>query len=272
MSKTVDDADLKRIAEKIKVRYGYDFLNYALPSFGRRIHRLLELKRLTVDELVDKIDSQPQYIDELLRELTVNVTEMFRDPEFWKLLRDKLLPAITAKGDMAIWHAGCSSGEEVYSMAIVLTELGIYDRTHIVATDLDETLLQRARNGSYPVKSMELHAKNYAAAGGQGEISQYYTIQRDKVVFDKKLLANVTLEKHDLVTHIMPHTFDLILCRNVMIYFNQELQNNVLKKFHSCLAHHGLLALGAKESLAWYDASGKFAPEDRIAKVYRKIA
>ncbi len=273
MSKSIDNADLIRIAGKIKITHGYDFLNYAQPSFRRRVQRVLELKKLTVTDLLQKIEEHPAFITELLHELTVNVTEMFRDPNFWSLLRKKILPSFTKKENkIRIWHAGCSTGEEVFSMAILLAETGIYQHADILATDIDDTLLQKARTGIYPAKSMELNNRNYRESGGLRHLGAFSRTDRDKVLFDTALLANVTFEKHDLVTGRMDRYFDLILCRNVMIYFNQDLQNQVLKKFHKSLASEGYLALGAKESLAWHEVTAKFAQEDRTVKVYRKIA
>lgn len=272
MNKQINDEDLKRVAEKIKFIHGYDFLNYAQPSFRRRVQRILELKKLTVAHLLEKIEEHPEFIDEFIKELTVNVTEMFRDPPFWSLLRNTLLPAMAAKGPLRIWHAGCSTGEEVFSMAILLKELGIYRQAKILATDLGDSTLQKARAGTYPAKTMALNTTNYVSAGGDCKLSDYSIYSRDKVVFDPHLLSNVTFERHDLVTDQMDRQFEFILCRNVMIYFNQDLQNNVLKKFHSSLVHKGHLAMGSKESLAWHDVTAKFTQDDRSAKVYRKIS
>ncbi len=272
MIQDVDIADLKRVTELIQTRYGYDFRNYAMSSFKRRILRILELKNLTIDGLIKRLTEQPTFLDEFLDELTVNVTEMFRDPGFWRIMRDEIIPGILLNHkSFKIWHAGCSSGEEVFSMAILLKEMGIHNDVALYATDLDVNILEKAKSGSYPIKNMELNEKNYIRFEGKKSLKDYYKEENGRAVFDKNLVQNVTFRKHDLVVGEVFNKFDLILCRNVMIYFNQTLQNDVLKKFHESLFKYGYLAIGSKESLIWCDVANKFIVVNNEEKVYKKI-
>ena len=233
---------------------------------------MLELKNLTVESLIKKLSDSPTFIDEFLDELTVNVTEMFRDPGFWRVMRDEIIPGILLNHkEFKIWHAGCSSGEEVLSMAILLKEMGIHEDVTLIATDLDTNILEKAKTGTYPIKNMELNEKNYIRLEGKGSLKDYYKEENGKAVFDKSLLKNVSFRKHDLVVGELFNKFDLILCRNVMIYFNQSLQNEVLKKFHDSLFKYGYLAIGSKESLIWCDIASKFIVVNNEEKVYKKI-
>jgi chemotaxis protein methyltransferase CheR len=268
----IDIADLKRISDLIFVKYGYDFRNYAMSSFKRRILRILELKGITIDGLIKKLNDQPEFMDEFLDELTVNVTEMFRDPSFWRIMRDEVIPGILLNHkQFNIWHAGCSSGEEVFSMVILLHEMGILENVQLIATDLDVTILDKAKSGSYPLKNMELNEKNYVRFEGKKSLKDYYQEENGKATFHRELMQNVSFRKHDLVTGEVFNKFDLILCRNVMIYFNQTLQNEVLKKFHESLFRYGYLAIGSKESLIWCDIANRFIVVNNEEKVYKKI-
>ncbi|MDL5048756.1 protein-glutamate O-methyltransferase CheR [Oscillatoria amoena NRMC-F 0135] len=268
----IDIADLKRISELIYQKYGYDFRNYAMSSFKRRVLRIMDLKRFTVDSLTRKLTDSPEFIHEFLDELTVNVTEMFRDPGFWRIMREEIIPGILLNHkQFKIWHAGCSSGEEVLSMTILLKEMGIHQDVQIYATDLDTNILERAKAATYSIKNMELNEKNYIRFQGAGSLKDYYREENGQAVFNKTLMSNVTFRKHDLVMGEVFNKFDLILCRNVMIYFNQALQNDVLKKFHESLFKYGYLAIGSKESLIWCDYANRFIVVNNEEKVYKKI-
>ena len=269
----IDIADLKRISELIFQKYNYDFRNYAMSSFKRRVLRIMELKKFTVESLIKKLNESPLFINEFLDELTVNVTEMFRDPSFWRIMREEIIPAILLNHkQFKIWHAGCSSGEEVITMAIMLKEMGILHDVTLIATDLDTNILERAKSGVYPVKNMELNEKNYIRfQGTQTGLKDYYREENGMAIFNKDLLANVSFRKHDLVLGDVFNKFDLILCRNVMIYFNQALQNEVLKKFHESLFKYGYLAIGSKESLIWCDYANRFIVVNNEEKIYKKI-
>ena len=272
MVQDIDIADLKKITELVQGKYGYDFRNYAMSSFKRRMLRILELKNLTIESLLKKLNDQPSFIEEFLDELTVNVTEMFRDPGFWRIMRDEIIPGILLNHKtFKIWHAGCSSGEEVLSMAILLKEMGIHQDVQLFASDLDVNILEKAKAATYPIKNMELNEKNYIRFEGKKSLKEYYKEENGKAVFDKELLQNVSFRKHDLVKGEIFNKFDLVLCRNVMIYFNQSLQNEVLKKFHESLFKYGYLAIGSKESLIWCDVASKFLVVNNEEKVYKKI-
>ncbi|MCI0751055.1 MAG: protein-glutamate O-methyltransferase CheR [Flammeovirgaceae bacterium] len=268
----IDIADLKRITELVYQKYNYDFRNYAMSSFKRRMLRIMELKKLTVDTLLKKLTDTPNFIYEFLDELTVNVTEMFRDPSFWRVMREEIIPSILLNHkNFKIWHAGCSSGEEVLSMAIMLKEMGIHQDVTLFATDLDINILERARAATYHVKNMELNEKNYIRFQGNATLKDYYKEENGYAVFNKDLLMNVTFRKHDLVLGEVFNKFDLVLCRNVMIYFNQSLQNEVLKKFHESLFKYGYLCIGSKESLIWCDYASRFIVVNNEEKIYKKI-
>lgn len=268
----IDIADLKRISELIYQKYNYDFRNYAMSSFKRRVLRIMELKKLSVDALLKKLTDQPTFVNEFLDELTVNVTEMFRDPSFWRIMREEIIPAIMLNHkQFKIWHAGCSSGEEVVSMCIMLKEMGVLNDVTLIATDLDVNILERAKAATYPVKNMELNEKNYIRFQGTSTFKQYYREENGNAVFNKDLFMNVSFRRHDLVLGEIFNKFDLILCRNVMIYFNQNLQNEVLKKFHESLFKYGYLAIGSKESLIWCDYANRFIVVNNEEKIYKKI-
>jgi chemotaxis protein methyltransferase CheR len=232
----------------------------------------MELKKLSVDALIKKLNDNPAFINEFLDELTVNVTEMFRDPSFWRIMREEIIPAIMLNHkQFKIWHAGCSSGEEVLSMCIMLKEMGILHDVTMIATDLDVNILEKAKSGVYPIKNMELNEKNYIRFQGTRSFKDYYHEENGMAVFPKELLTNVSFRRHDLVLGDVFNKFDLILCRNVMIYFNQSLQNDVLKKFHESLFKYGYLSIGSKESLIWCDYANRFIVVNNEEKIYKKI-
>jgi chemotaxis protein methyltransferase CheR len=272
VTKDIDIADLKRIAGVVQSNHDYDFHNYATSSFKRRILRILDLKKLSVDALLQKIESQPQFMQDLLGELTVNVTEMFRDPGFWVILRDKIIPkVISSSRPLKIWHAGCSSGEEVYSMAILLHEMHITSNVTIHATDLDPKILEIAKEGTFPIKHLDVNEKNYSKLNTGNPLSTWFRSVKGTAILDPRLLKNVKFQEHDLVTGDVDETYDIILCRNVMIYFNQSLQNDVLTKIHRNLSMNGFLSLGQKESLTWCDVANKFDVFHSGEKIYQKI-
>jgi chemotaxis protein methyltransferase CheR len=270
----VDIADLKRISELIYERYHYDFRNYAMSSFKRRVVRILQVKKLSLTSLLKKLTDTPPFIDEFVDELTVNVTEMFRDPGFWKVMRHEIIPALReSKKQLKIWHAGCSSGEEVLTMCVLLEEMGILGDVSITATDLDENMLKKAQSAVIPGKNMQLNESNYVTFGGKATMlhENYYAQQNGHAVFSRSLLSRVSFRRHDLVLGRLFDHFDLILCRNVMIYFNESLQNEVLKKFHQSLYLDGYLAIGSRESLIWCDYANRFTVASNEEKIYKKI-
>jgi chemotaxis protein methyltransferase CheR len=269
----IEIIELRRITDVVKSKYNYDFSNYAMSSFKRRVQRVLELYKFdSVEVLIKKIEGDAKFFKEFLAEITVNVTEMFRDPSFWREIRDDVIPNILLSNEtFSIWHAGCSSGEEVASMAILLYEMGILDRARIVATDIDHVIIDKAKQGMYNAKNMEVNAKNYGQFQGKKDLSDYYREEGGKAIIDKQLLRNVEFREHNLVVGEPFSKFDLILCRNVMIYFNQTLQNQVLKLFHASMFKYAYLAIGAKESLIWCEIANKFIVVNNEEKIYKKI-
>jgi len=270
----IELSQLKKITDVIKQKFNYDFANYAMSSFKRRVQRVLEIyKYSSVEVLVEKLqDGSETFFQTFLSEITVNVTEMFRDPTFWAALRETILPLfISQEKQVKIWHAGCSSGEEVFSMAIILKEMNALEKAHIVATDIDHAVMQKARDGVYLLKNMELNQKNYLQYGGNSTLENYYKVEGNKAIMDKDLVKDVVWQEHNLVEGHSFAKFDIIMCRNVMIYFNQTLQNQVLKMFHESLVKYGFLIVGSKESLIWCDISNKFIVVNNEEKIYKKI-
>lgn len=269
----IDIADLRNLTQVIKEVYDYDFTNYAMSSFKRRIQRVLDIFKLnSVAELIQRLQSEKGFFHQFVSEITVNVTEMFRDPSFWRELRENIIPSILLNTDtISIWHAGCSSGEEVFSMAVTLKEMGLLHKAKIIATDLDTQILDKAKKGGYTLKNMELNEKNYIRFQGSSSLTKYYTEKDGKAYMDPSLVANVSWRQHNLVSGPVFNKFDLVLCRNVMIYFNQTLQNDVLKRLHESMFKYSYLAIGSKESLIWCEIANKFIVVNNEEKIYKKI-
>ena len=269
----IEIAEIRKLVDFTKEKFDYDFKNYALSSFKRRVRRVLDLyKFASVNALIHKLTVEPSFIEEFVSEITVNVTEMFRDPSFWSALRDDILPnLLSSHNKLNIWHAGCSSGEEVFSMAVVLKEINALNKVSLMATDIDSAILQQAKKGEVPLKNMDLNGKNFERYGGKGTLSNYYSTSGNMAVLKPELLSGTNFRKHNLVNNAVFSRFDLVLCRNVMIYFNQTLQNEVLHKLHESLFKYGYLAIGTKESLIWCDIANKFIVVNNEEKVYKKI-
>lgn len=269
----IEITELRKLTQIIKDKYDYEFKDYAMSSFKRRIKRVLDLYKFkNVDKLINVLENNPDFFDEFVSEITVNVTEMFRDPTFWKVLREQIIPNILLNHNkITIWHAGCSSGEEVVTMCAVLDEMGALDKAKIIATDIDTAIISKAKNATYSMKNMEVNSKNYAKYEGSRSLEYYYKETGGEAVIHKSLLENVSYRKHDLVQGTIFSKFDLVLCRNVMIYFNQTLQNMVLNKLHESLFKYGYLAIGSKESLIWCEIANKFIVVNNEEKVYKKV-
>ena len=217
-------AQLRTLTDLLKRKFDYDFSNYAMSSFRRRIQRILEIyKFASFEALLEKLNgSDEKFFHEFLSEITVNVTEMFRDPTFWLELRENILPMIFEENrNVSIWHAGCSSGEEVFSMAILLKEMNLLDKVRIVATDIDTAILQKAREGVYSMKNMELNTKNYETARGSSKLENYFKEQGGKAHLDKNLIRDVVFREHNLVHGTAFSKFDLILFKNFSRKFIQ---------------------------------------------------
>lgn len=264
--------ELQRVARLIEEKYNYDFKDYAMSSFRRRVQRVLELYKLrNIDTLLSKLGSEAFFKD-FISEITVNVTEMFRDPGCWKTIRDQVIPNILKTTDeIRIWHAGCSSGEEVFTMLILLDEMGLAGKARIFATDIDRVIIDKAKKNIISEKNMEVNLRNYETFEGKKNLVDYFHKVNSGYKFKDEYLSHVSFIEHDLVLGSPFNDVDLALCRNVMIYFNQPLQNKVLTKIHNSLKKYGYLSIGSKESLIWCDISHKFIVTNNEEKIYKKI-
>lgn len=251
------------------MRYGYDFRQYAEASFDRRLKALLTKsdKNNLLDILKDLLESQA-YFEEVLPELTINTTEFFRDPKVFLALREKVFPVLKTYHRIVVWVAGCSSGEEVLSLNMALAEEGLFDRTTIYATDINSEILKKAQTGIFELAHMGSFNKNYVNAGGKKSPSEYYTAEYGLARFDPKLLENVVFFEHNLVTDSRFIEAHLILCRNVLIYFNRDLQNHVFGLFAKSLAFKGFLTIGSKESLRFVSNGNFFDPLDSSQNIF----
>jgi chemotaxis protein methyltransferase CheR len=220
--------------------------------------------------LIGSVLYDEAFAHKVILEFSVAVTEMFRDPTFYVSVRKNVIPYLKTFPFIKIWHAGCASGEEVYSLAILLQEEGLYERSTIFATDFNEVILEKAREGIYPLKDIRQYSANYARAGGQASFSDYYHAQYDSAIIDRTLKRNITFASHNLVTDGVFGEMHLIFCRNVLIYFDRPLQDRVLQLFDESLEHGGFLCLGTKESLDFSSVSGHFKGADTQEKIYQK--
>ena len=252
-------------------RYGYDFRNYARASLVRRLRQALAAEEMeNFSQLTHAALHDSNVFDRLLNQISINVTEMFRDPDFYKALRREVLPRLRTHEHFKVWHAGCATGEEVYSMAVLLREEGLRQQAQIYATDLDPTALHRARQGIYPLDKIKLYTANYQRAGGKAGFADYYHADDRFAVLDSRLRDNILFADHNLVTDGVFGEMQLILCRNVMIYFDRELQNKVLQLFYDSLSPGGYLCLGEKESVRYSLVSEHFEDVDKRRRIYRK--
>lgn len=266
-----ENIELRVLLEAIYLKYGYDFREYSPASVKRRIMHRLSLSGLNnLSELQHRVLYDVEFFETLLRDLSINVTEMFRDPSFYKALRDEVIPILKTYPFVKIWHAGCSTGEEVYSMAILLQEEGLYKRAQLYATDFNDVVLQKAKEGIYPVEHVKDYTQNYQKAGGKEAFVNYYTAKHDHIIINRGLRTNIVFANHNLVTDGVFGEMNLILCRNVLIYFTKELQNRVIQLFAESLCHHGILGLGSKESLRFSAYGDQFEELVRDEKIYRK--
>jgi chemotaxis protein methyltransferase CheR len=269
----LEQLELELLLEAMHQRYGYDFRGYARASLRRRLWRRADLEGLrSLSGLQERVLHDPAAMDRLLNDLSINVTAMFRDPGFHAALRRLVVPPLRTFPFVRVWVAGCSSGEEVVSIAIALREEGMLDRTRIYATDMDAAVLARARQGSFPLDKLRDYTRNYIAAGGTQDFSGYYTVSGDEAVFDPALLREVVFAQHNLATDRSFNEFDLVLCRNVLIYFGRDLQDRVLSLFDESLGRRGVLALGRKETLNGTAIEARYEPVDEAEKIYRKRA
>ena len=268
----LETLELQLLLEGIYRHYGFDFREYAPASLKRRVWRRVHAEQAgTIAGLLEQVLHDPLVMERLLLDLSINVTSMFRDPTFYAAFRDKVAPMLHTYPFTRVWVAGCSTGEEVYSLAILLHEEGLYERTRIYATDINEAVLDRARAGVFPLEKMQEYTENYLRAGGKRSFSEYYLAKYEGALFERSLTENVVWAPHNLVQDRSFNTFNVILCRNVMIYFDRALQTRVHELFHESLERFGILALGHKETIRFTGFEDRYEELDSQEKIYRKV-
>ena len=269
----LEQLELQLLLEAVHAQYGYDFRGYSKSSLRRRVwHRVTEEGLETISGLQERILHEPAAMDRLLVDLSINVTSMFRDPTFYAALRSTVVPLLRTYPFLRIWNAGCSTGEETYSLAILLREEGLADRARIYATDINEGVLRQAKEGFFPLDRMQDFTRDYIRSGGRTAFSDYYKVYGERVRFDPTLVDSVVFAQHNLVSDGRFNEFHLIVCRNVLIYFDRELQDRVHKLFHDSLIRFGMLALGHKESIRFTSHAADYVELDAQEKLYRRAA
>ncbi len=265
------DIEIRLLIEAIYLKYSYDFRDYAGASVKRRVHHALtQMECQTISALQERVIHDPTAFMQLLQYLTIPVSEMFRDPDHFLAIRREVVPLLRTYPSIKIWIAGCSTGEEVYSMAILLREEGLLERTIIYATDINPTSLEKAKKGVYSMEAMRLYGESYRRAGGEREFSDYYTCAYGHAMMDGSLRENVTFADHSLATDSVFSETQLVSCRNVLIYFNKGLQERAFGLFHESLCHRGFMVLGSKETVDFSAYSDKFEPLVKQERIYRK--
>ena len=268
----ISDRDIEMLLNDVINLYGYDFTEYSKASLRRRIQRLFSIDKFPAfAEFRYRIKNDSEYFSRFVEEITVNVTEMFRDPSFYQTLREEVLPVLATHPFIRIWHAGCSTGEEVYSMAILLHEANLLHKSLLYATDINPTVLEKLRSGIFPLSQMKQYSENYILSGGKDEFSRYYTAKYDRVKFDEKLSKNMIVSTHNLVSDRSFNEFQLIICRNVLIYFDKGLKDKALDLFDESLEKLGFLALGSKENIKFSPIAHKYRQLPDRQKIWRKI-
>ncbi|MEW6382087.1 MAG: protein-glutamate O-methyltransferase CheR [bacterium] len=266
-----EDIEIHLLLEAVFQRYGYDFRHYARASIKRRVRQLLVKSGCTsILEMIPGVLYDESFFPLLIQAFSITVTEMFRDPAVYLAIRKEVVPFLKTYPFIKVWHAGCATGEEVYSLAILLHEEGLYPRATIYATDLNDAALKIAKEGIYPVEQIRQSTSNYQQAGGTGSFAEYYYAQYNSVIMDKSLKKNIVFAGHNLATDSVFGEMHLIFCRNVLIYFDRELQNRVLTLLRDSLIHGGFLCLGIKEDLRFSGVAGNFSAVGSNERIYRK--
>jgi chemotaxis protein methyltransferase CheR len=261
------------LLEGIYQYYGFDFRDYAPASLKRRLWNMIRAERLSnISALQERVLHDPACMERFLLSLSVHVTSMFRDPHFYHTFSERVVPLLRTYPFIRVWHAGCSTGEEVYSMAILLAEAGLYDRCRIYATDISESVLQTAREGIFPLNRIQEYTSNYLKSGGKRAFSEYYTAAYDHAIFASALRQNIVFSPHNLAQDGPFNEFNVIWCRNVLIYFNKRLQARVHKLLYSSLGLFGILGLGQQESIKFDPHEESYEELERGTRLYRRIA
>ncbi|WP_165932638.1 CheR family methyltransferase [Flavobacterium cellulosilyticum] len=269
--KDTSDIEISLLLEAIFQKYGYDFRQYSQAHIRRRLMNRMKMTGFEyISQMQSEVLNDELFASKLLQDLSITVTEMFRDPAFYKSLREKVIPILKTYPFIKIWHAGCATGEEAYSMAILLQEEGLYDRTTIYATDFNQLALNQAKEGIFSNKMIKEYSVNYQLSGGKDSFSSYYTSNYDNVIMNQSLKKNIVWANHNLVTDSVFAEVNLILCRNVLIYFDKDLQNKVQELFNNSLINGGVLCLGSKESLCYTDFQEEYIELDKYQRIYKK--
>lgn len=272
-SEKIEDIEIRLLLEAIFLKYHYDFRNYAMASIKRRLKQAREqLGFATFSALQENLLHDPDMLPRLLKFLTVQVSEMFRDPSYFKAIREKVVPHLRTYPSLKVWVAGCSGGEELYSLVILFREEGLEERTIFYATDINHEALQAAEAGIFSLDRLQLFTENHRKSGGKSSLSDYYQAAYGRASFDKTLRCNVVFSDHSLVTDAVFGEMHLISCRNVMIYFDRDLQDHALGLFKDSLSRKGFLGLGSKESLRFSRHAASFVDFVREEKIYQRRA
>lgn len=267
----LENIEIDLLLQAIYDRYGYDFRHYARASIERRVRQFMSKSNcITIADMIPRLLRDEDFFAELVRDFSITVTELFRDPQVYAAIRNEVVPLLKTYPFVKIWHAGCATGEEAYSLAIVLKEEGIYNKATIFATDFNDDALAKAKEGIYRIGDIKQVTRNYQHSGGKESFSEYYHAQYDAVCMDGSLKKNITFANHNLVTDSVFGEMHLILCRNVLIYFDRELQGRVLTLFSDSLTNGGILCLGTKETLEFSPVNEYFKVIDKKGKIYQK--
>jgi chemotaxis protein methyltransferase CheR len=267
----ITDTQLNELIDHVKRIHGFDFSDYSKASLKRRFSRVMMLKKLDFYELKHVLVNEPQFFQWLLEEVTVNVTEMFRDPSFYKALNTQVIPYLSSFQHIRVWSAGCSSGEEVYSLAILLKEAGLNQKSFIYGTDINTEVLNEARKGIYSLRKIKSYTENYQLSDQPGSLTDHFTIMYDAASIHNELKQNTLFSVHNLISDNVFNEFQLISCRNVFIYFEADLQEKILSLFYNSLCPFGFLCLGSKETIRFPGFKSKFKVINSRANIYQKI-
>ena len=270
-NKDTFDLGITTLLENFFQKYSYDFRQYSEAHIRRRIMNRMKISGMeNISEMQSRLLNDETFASKLLQDLSISVTEMYRDPDFYRSLRENIIPVLKTYPFIKIWHAGCATGEEAYSVAIMLQEEGLYDRTTIYATDFNQQALSQAKEGIFSNKMIKEYTVNYHLSGGKESFSSYYTANYERVIMNKSLKKNIVWANHNLVTDSVFAEVHLILCRNVLIYFDKNLQNKVQKLFYDSLINGGILCLGSKEGLQFTDLSEEYIELDKKQRIFKK--
>ncbi|MDO3626342.1 protein-glutamate O-methyltransferase CheR [Mucilaginibacter sp. BT774] len=265
------DSELHELIELVKEKHGFDFSNYSKASLRRRLSRITTLKRVGFTELKDSLANNADFFRWFLNEVTVNVTEMFRDPSFFRTLNTFVVPHLSQFKAVRVWSAGCSSGEEVYSLSILLNQSKLNSEPFIYGTDINTAMIEEAQRGVYSMRKIKSYAENYKLCELPGSLTDYFNVMNDVASIKKELKQNILFSSHNLVTNDVFNEFQIISCRNVFIYFDAALQEKILGLFYKSLCPNGFLCLGSKETIRFPEYKNKFKVVSQKENIYQKV-